>query len=156
MTRRIRIGIDTRGTFTDVVAFDEEALVTAKTRSTPGNPADGRPSPPCGGVWAVVLQDEPDRALAAAGEHQGVPGQLVDHSVQVVDRAALLLPAQVRRGGRLGQPPVAGPAAGRTSRWVPAGSGTSSRGPGRSRLGPGPNAVRTPTCLAASAKRTTP
>ena len=39
----IRIGIDTGGTFTDVVAFDEESgeLVTTKTPSTPGNPADG-------------------------------------------------------------------------------------------------------------------
>jgi N-methylhydantoinase A len=40
---RLRIGIDTGGTFTDVVAFDEStgALVTTKTPSTPSDPADG-------------------------------------------------------------------------------------------------------------------
>lgn len=39
----IRVGIDTGGTFTDVVAFDETTgtTVTTKTPSTPENPADG-------------------------------------------------------------------------------------------------------------------
>ena len=43
LTAGIRVGIDTGGTFTDVVALDEDTgeLVTTKTPSTPADPADG-------------------------------------------------------------------------------------------------------------------
>jgi N-methylhydantoinase A len=43
VSRRIRIGVDTGGTFTDVVGFDEGTgeIVTTKTPSTPADPAEG-------------------------------------------------------------------------------------------------------------------
>ena len=43
MPARIRLGIDTGGTFTDIVALNEDtgAIVTTKTPSTPADPAQG-------------------------------------------------------------------------------------------------------------------
>jgi N-methylhydantoinase A len=68
--RRIRVGIDTGGTFTDVVALDEETglLVTTKTASTPANPADG--------FLAGI-----DKVLGLLAEADGLVGRPADGSV---------------------------------------------------------------------------
>lgn len=65
--RRIRIGIDTGGTFTDVVALDERTgtLVTTKTPSTPANPADGFMA----GVAKVLALLERDGGDVSAVSH---------------------------------------------------------------------------------------
>jgi N-methylhydantoinase A len=67
MTRRIRVGIDTGGTFTDVVAFDEDsgAVVSTKTPSTPANPADGF----LAGIDKVLRIAEADFADVVAVSH---------------------------------------------------------------------------------------
>jgi N-methylhydantoinase A len=67
-TRRIRVGIDTGGTFTDVVALDEDSgqIVTTKTPSTPANPADGF----LAGIEKVLhLLDEADGDDVSAVSH---------------------------------------------------------------------------------------
>ncbi len=75
--RRIRIGIDTGGTFTDVVAFDENAgtLTTTKTPSTPSNPAEGFLT----GV---------DKVLGIVGAH-GPDVAAVSHGTTVATNALL-------------------------------------------------------------------
>ncbi|WP_030505363.1 hydantoinase/oxoprolinase family protein [Microbispora rosea] len=59
----VRIGVDTGGTFTDVVLVDEESgqIVTTKTPSTPANPADGFMA----GVHKVIEAHAGSRALDA-------------------------------------------------------------------------------------------
>ncbi len=65
--RRIRIGIDTGGTFTDVVAFDEASgtLTSTKAPSTPANPADGFIS----GVEKVLQIMQADGSEISAVSH---------------------------------------------------------------------------------------
>ena len=69
--RSLRIGIDTGGTFTDVVAFDEATgdLVTTKTPSTPADPAEGFLT----GIEKILrlLGADVDRVAAGAGEGRG-------------------------------------------------------------------------------------
>ncbi len=77
--RRIRIGIDTGGTFTDVVAFDEStgALTTTKTPSTPSDPSVG--------FMAGV-----DKVLQAVGDNAtGTDVAAVSHGTTVATNALL-------------------------------------------------------------------
>jgi N-methylhydantoinase A len=78
--RRIRIGIDTGGTFTDVVAFDASTgeLTTTKTPSTPANPAEGF----IAGVEKIL-------GLIGAGGARGSEVAAVSHGTTVATNALL-------------------------------------------------------------------
>ncbi len=90
--RRIRIGIDTGGTFTDVVAFDEVTgrLTTTKTPSTPRDPSVGF----LDGVDKVLgLVDVPaeasDAATAGGSGVSGADVAAVSHGTTVATNALL-------------------------------------------------------------------
>ena len=82
--RRIRIGIDTGGTFTDVVAFDESTgrVTTTKTPSTPSDPAEGF----LAGVDKVLGLLAPARSDAVVG---GADVAAVSHGTTVATNALL-------------------------------------------------------------------
>ncbi|MFT4287490.1 hydantoinase/oxoprolinase family protein [Nocardioides sp.] len=65
----VRIGIDTGGTFTDVVAFDEETgrVVTTKTPSTPHDPAEGFLAGVAKGLGLLGLRDGSQIAAVSHG-----------------------------------------------------------------------------------------
>src|SRR3954451_18547901 len=87
-TRRIRVGIDTGGTFTDVVALDEDSgeIVTTKTPSTPANPADG--------FLAGI-----DKVLGLIGGQDGLPGtSLGGEAISAVSHGTTVATNQLLEG----------------------------------------------------------
>ncbi|MGH3496503.1 MAG: hydantoinase/oxoprolinase family protein [Nocardioidaceae bacterium] len=86
--RHIRVGVDTGGTFTDVVAFDERngRLVSTKTPSTPQDPAQGFMA----GLDKVL-------ALAGLAEQGGRAISAVSHGTTVATNQ--LLEGKVERLG---------------------------------------------------------
>src|SRR3954454_16341929 len=86
-TRRIRVGIDTGGTFTDVVALDEESgeLVTTKTPSTPANPADG--------FLAGI-----DKVLALIGDPEDLDRRALAKAISAVSHGTTVATNQLLEG----------------------------------------------------------
>ncbi len=84
--RRIRIGIDTGGTFTDVVAFDEASgrLTTTKTPSTPADPSVGFMAG-VDKVLGIVADEAPADDSVVSGEDVAA----VSHGTTVATNALL-------------------------------------------------------------------
>src|SRR2546428_3186722 len=81
VSRRLRIGIDTGGTFTDIVAIDEATgeIFTTKTPSTPQDPSVGV----LDGIRKILRLV--DNAAAAASR----PAAAVSHGTTVATTAVL-------------------------------------------------------------------
>ena len=96
--------------------------ISSTTTCSCPNSAVSRSSSSAAADSAARRQRLPDGALAAAGQHQPVPAPALGQLVEVVDRAALLVTAQLGVGHR------ARPAGGSPRRRGPAPAGGCPRG----------------------------
>ena len=78
----------------------------------PAEPLDQAAQRRCRSRAAAAVQRLADRALAAPGEHEHLPGRVGDDRVEVVDGTPLLLAGELGGADRAAQPLVTGRAAG--------------------------------------------